>query len=782
MTAASRSFAFDFWEVERVAPPKQHTPESVTTDREFRTPTPSNPERSEPEGGSFDAVIVWRTVRKHWATALAAALLISASVAFYTLGQTKIYESTAVLHFDPNPPRPLGGKVEAVVELGSGPVWDTREYMETQYQIIQSMKVSQSVVAELGLQRDAAFIYNLPKEAPIPKMAQLSEEQAAEVLKARLKVEPVKGSRLAVVRLQDANPERAQRVLAAVADTYVRQNIETAVEATVSANGWLNEQMNKLKGDLETSEMALHDYKKNNNLLSAAFDDRSNMLREQMGQLNQLLTAVRAKGKEAQARRDQVAKIKLDDPSEMPAFELLQSPLLQQLRGQYNEAKRQKEALLGGGKGPEYDEVKATDRRIAEARRGILAEVKNIQGALDRDLASVRQQEGGLAGLFEQSKKEALELNLLEIEYNRLRRSKENNEKLYSLLLERTKESDLARMLNVNNVRVLDRPRMPRGPVRPNVPLNIGVGILMGLLIGIGTAMARAMMDRTLKTPEDVEQVLGVSFLGLIPELEASKEVPAGPKQKRRNRGGSQGGRELIVHEMPTSGIAEASRSIRTNILFTAPDKPYKVMLVTSAAMGEGKTTVACCIAIAMAQTGKSVVLVDCDLRRPRLHRIFKQTSDVGLTTALVEDNNVDHAAETDIPNLSVYVAGPHPPNPAELLQSERFKTVLKRLMGKYDYVILDSPPVLAVTDAAVLSTLVDGVVMVTRAFQTRKELSQHALRRLTDVGAHVAGVVLNAVNLTKDEYKYSYQYYRRGGYYADERPSRTIAAPPAVS
>ena len=208
-------------------------------------------------------------------------------------------------------------------------------------------------------------------------------------------------------------------------------------------------------------------------------------------------------------------------------------------------------------------------------------------------------------------------------------------------------------------------------------------------------------------------------------------------------------------------------------------------MLITSAAMGEGKTTVACCIAIAMAQTGKRVVIVDCDLRRPRLHRIFQKPSDEGLTAALVaEGHHEEQIEETEVPNLSVFVAGAHPPNPAELLQSERFKTVLKRLTTKFDYVILDSPPVLAVTDAAVLSTLVDGVVMVTRAFQTRKELAQHALRRLTDVGAHVAGVVLNAVNLTKDEYKYSYQYYRRGGYYADDRrpPPADGEQPPAVS
>lgn len=752
----------------------------MTTEREPRAATPAD--RSETEEGGFDALAVWRTVLKYWATALATALVISVSMAFYTLGQTKIYESSSTVQFDPNPPRPLGGKFEAVVEMGAGTVWDTREYYETQYQIIRSMNVSTKVVRELGLNRDAAFIYNVPQGAPVPKMEPVSEEIAAETLVGRLKVEPVKGSRLANIRLQDANPERAARILASVVDTYVAQNIETAIEATGSANDWLNEQMSKLKVDLEKSETVLHDYKKNHDLLAAAFDDKSNMLREQMEQLNKMLTDARAKSKEVQARRDQIAKVKLEDPTEMPATELLESELLRTLRTQYIEAKRDREALLRSGKGPNYDEVKAKEARMEESKIAILAEARNIQRALDRELATVRQHEAGLAGLLDQAKKEGTELNRLEMEFGRLRRDKENNEKLYALLLERTKESGLARMLNVNNVRVLDRPRVPRSPVRPNVPLNIGAGVLLGLLLGVGMAMGRAVLDRTIKTPGDVEQVLGVSFLGLIPELEPSKDAAAKQKVRRRGRAPSPG-RELIVHEMPTSGIAEASRSIRTNILFTAPDKPYKVMLITSAAMGEGKTTVACCIAIAMAQTGKRVVLVDCDLRRPRLHRIFQKPSDVGLTTALVDDAQEDQIEESEVPNLSVYVAGPHPPNPAELLQSERFKTVLKRLTTRFDYVILDSPPVLAVTDAAVLSTLVDGVVMVTRAFQTRKELAQHALRRLTDVGAHVAGVVLNAVNLTKDEYKYSYQYYRRGGYYADEqRPSRIEAAPPAVS
>jgi capsular exopolysaccharide synthesis family protein len=217
------------------------------------------------------------------------------------------------------------------------------------------------------------------------------------------------------------------------------------------------------------------------------------------------------------------------------------------------------------------------------------------------------------------------------------------------------------------------------------------------------------------------------------------------------------------------SGIAEASRSIRTNLLFMAPDKPYRTLLVTSSGPSEGKTTVATCIATAMAQSGKRVLLIDCDLRRPRMHKVFRpRGSDVGpgLTGALLEDAQ-DPVLSTEVPNLSFIPAGAIPPNPSELLQSERFKAFLAKMLARFDQIILDSPPVVAVTDAVILSTVVDGTVMVVRAYKTGKDLAKHGIRLLRDVGANVAGIVLNSVNMQRDEYQYSYHYYRRDAYYS---------------
>lgn len=236
------------------------------------------------------------------------------------------------------------------------------------------------------------------------------------------------------------------------------------------------------------------------------------------------------------------------------------------------------------------------------------------------------------------------------------------------------------------------------------------------------------------------------------------------------------------------SGVAEAARTLRTNLLFMAPDRPFQTLLVTSAGPSEGKTTVACCIAVAMAQAGQRVVLIDCDLRKPRLHRIFGKDARSGVTTALLEESIDDVIKSTEVPNLSVITAGPIPPNPAELLHSERFKQFIEQVQGKFDWVILDSPPVVPVTDGVILSTLVDGTILVVRAFKTTKDLARHALRALLDVGANVAGCVLNSVNLNKSEYKYShYYYYRRDGYYADDTNApasegrRSAPPPPPV-
>lgn len=722
----------------------------------------------DPESGRAADIINLRNLRKFWPTAMATTLVVVLATAFFTLGQKKVYEAEATLMFDPTPPSPLGSSVESVVDMGAGNFWNNQEYYETQYNIIRSRRVALAVVNELGLQDDPSFLQNLPEGQSPEQTDRVAPEAAAELVRSRLEVRPVQDSRLAQLKFRDANPTRAQRILSTLIDTYVEQNLENAVTSTSSATDWLRGQLDTLKKDLESSEMELHQYKKMNDILSVAFDDKSNMLAEEMKHINAELTRVRALQKEAIARRTVLSSVPANDPTLIQANELLRSPLMNTLRSDYESAVRERDALLGSRKGKNHPAVAAAQGRVDAAEKAILKEIQNIQQAANREVAVLSGQAGGLKGMLEEARKQAHELNLLEIEFNRLKRSKENTDKLYSLVLQRTKEADLTQMLRINNVSVVDRPLVPAAAVSPVVPLNMAIGTLLGLLLGVSAAFGRALMDRTVKVPDDVEKELGMTCLGLLPQLGKEFARPNYGKAPKRHRGKvvDDSKPELIVHNEPASSMAEAARSIRTNLLFMSPDNPHKTLVVTSAGPSEGKTTVTCSIAIAMAQAGQRVALIDCDLRRPRIRRIFGLPADEGVTTAMLENRYDNAFFETEVPNLFVMPSGPIPPNPSELLHTDRFKELLAYAQKHFDRVIIDSAPVVAVTDPTILSTLADGTVLVVRAHKTRKELARHAQRSVAAVGGSIIGVVLNAVDFNKSEYKYSYYYYRRQEYY----------------
>jgi capsular exopolysaccharide synthesis family protein len=644
------------------------------------------------------------------------------------------------------------------------------------------------VVSQLNVHKSSAFIENAPPGAKLPQR-NLSVEDAAKLLRARVSVEQLRDSRLAVVRYRDADPGRAQRVLTLLVETYAENNLDDAVNQMNMAADWLGGQVDSLKKQLESSEMALHDYKKQKNILSVSMDDQSNMLRGEMQQLNAALTTVETRRQQIAARRSELLKINPQEPANVPATELLNSSLLQQLRVQYLDAVSERAVLVSSGKGIDHPLVRSADAKIDSARVALMAEVRNVQGAIDHEFNVASQEMGGLRSLLEEAKQRALDLNLLEIEFNRLRRSKDDNEKLYGVVTERSKENDLTRMLRINNIRVADRPQVPKRPVSPNVPLNIASGIAIGLALGLAAAIGREQFDRSIKSPDDVEHELGLTFLGLLPSVEGSQggspTYSSGRKRRRRPQDQAPAGKpELIVHEHPTSGLAEAARALRTNILFMSPDQQFRTLLVTSAAPAEGKTTVACCIAIAMAQAGRRVALLDCDMRRPRVHRVFGKSNDLGVTTALLDFSTIDDVIrDTPIPNLSVITTGPLPPNPAEILHSDTFGKLLRLLSERFDHIVIDSPPVAPVTDAAVLSTRVDATILVVRAFTTSKDLARRAVRSLRDVGIRNVGTVLNAVDLGRRQYGYyEYYYYRREGY-GNESGSETRSddAPPAA-
>ena len=348
---------------------------------------------------------------------------------------------------------------------------------------------------------------------------------------------------------------------------------------------------------------------------------------------------------------------------------------------------------------------------------------------------------------------EILCLNRKAIQYGTLRREAESNREMYNILLKRAKETSLSEGLQTGNIRVVDPAEVPVKPFRPRKKLNILLSSIIGLIGGIGLAFFFEYLDNTIKTPDDVEHYIKLPFLGFVPR---TKEKVADPKTV-----------DLISHEEPRSTISEAYRSIRTAIMFSSSEKPVKSILVTSAGPQEGKTTNVINLAITMAQAGDKVLLVDTDMRRPRIHKTFAYDNSKGLTNYLVGNAEIESVIQhTSMPELSILPCGPIPPNPSELLISDRMKQLIKQVNGQFDKILFDSPPIAAVTDAVILANMADGVVQVIHNGKTNCNVILAGKEKLLGAKAKILGVILNNVDTSRENY---YYYYYHHYYYGED-------------
>ncbi|MCA9582499.1 MAG: polysaccharide biosynthesis tyrosine autokinase, partial [Myxococcales bacterium] len=530
-------------------------------------------------------------------------------------------------------------------------------------------------------------------------------------------------------------------------------------------------QLDAKKTDLEGAELALHQFKKDHDVLSLALEDKQNIVASSLEKYNADLADSRKTQIEVQARLDQLRAALVADPLEAGSSAISSSPTVTTLRNKYREKASEAQALevrYGGA----HPEMLAAKRELDSLRVQIRGEIEVMIRSAEADLREARQTEVGLRREIDKMQDAGHRLNQQEIKYNALERQKANQANLYGMLLERTTTTDLMHLFEVVPVQILDRALKPTSPVSPKVTLNVAAGIMMGLLLGLGMALLVARMDRTIQSFEDVE-ALGVTVLGVLPTIESEDGAARQPrlrlakKKKGKAPPTETSPRDLIVHTRPRSTFAESCRTVRTNLLFKAAQGSLKTLAITSAGPLEGKTTVAVSLAVSIAQSGKRVLLVDTDLRRPRLHRIFGVGTDVGMTSVLVGEATVEDVAKaTEVPGLSLIPCGPVPPNPSELLHGANFDNFLKEASARYDRVVFDSPPLGAVTDAAVIAPQVDGTVVVVRANRTRRDSARGTLRRLTDVGANIFGAVVNDALPNDNRYGYGGYYYYGGHRY----------------
>jgi capsular exopolysaccharide synthesis family protein len=681
-------------------------------------------------------------LRKRWRIITSVLVVSTAAALVFTVRQPKVYEATCSLVIESTTPQVLEN-VKEVIEMAAS----TREFYVTQYRIIRSEEIAQRVIDRLGLDSDP--IYGASAEKSQHPDRQIVIDR---LLKA-VKVIGVRESRIANIQVRDVDPGRAARIANAFADTYMERNLDFKLEGARSAGTWLGEQTVDLRKQLENSEMELYRFRKDRNLLDVDLDDKQGMTRQNLQSLNAKITEVKSRRIEIESIRKLILAAKNDINERESLPEIRDNPVVQRLRENYLDLLKIK-ADLESHYGEKHPKIETIQHQIATVQRDYEKELENVLRAFDKRYQALVETESSLSKWMSHEKQQALELAKLETEYRPLARDAENNNKVYGLINQRHKEINLTGMLKANNVRILDRANPPRLAASPILVLNLGVGVVVGLLFGLLLTFVVESMDNTIKTPEAAEELIGAPLLGVVPMLSQAKQhlIADAPD------------RDLAVFKDPTSLAAEACRSIRTNMLFISAQKEFSLFSVTSPGPQDGKTTVAINLAVTMAQAGGRVLLIDTDMRKPRIHKSFGLKSDKGISSVMAGDLQLkDAICKSEVPNLDVLPCGPTPPNPAELLHTERFRQILAQCRSSYDRVILDSPPIAPVTDPAIIGSVTDGVVLVLRAGHTTREAAQFARRQLTDAGARILGLVINRTDRRGSSYGYGYGY----GYYS---------------
>lgn len=636
------------------------------------------------------------------------------------------------------------------------------DFYETQSRLIQSRTVARAVVRKLELAQHSLFEISPTKREELHLTPDDVELRLADKVRAATKVDLIRNSRLANVSFVSADPQMSAQIANAIADAYIQFNAQAAYSSSEQATESMSRQVETLRGEISEKERQLQEYARQQEIIP--LDDRQNVTTQKLNDLNIAYTKAQTARIEKEAR---YAAFKEFPVESIP--ELMNNELLQTLAANHAELERDYASMSKRFK-PEWPALARLKSEMDKVKSRLEAERtdlhKRMLGDAREQYQAALKEEQALGEALGLQKTEAQEAGLRTIEYNNLKIEIDNRRKTLEAMMKRQSETGATAGMaetRITNVRVVDRAEVPRFPSSPRKLFNFLLSLLGGLGLGVGLAFFFDYMDDSINTAEDLTKAAGIPCLGLIPAHDQSGRRLRVVRGKAANGDESRPEIDLAALRDARSHVSEAFREVRTGVLVSSPGRPPKNLLVTSSQPREGKTATALNLAITLAQLSRKVLLVDADLRRPRLHKALGVGNEAGLSNVLSGGDDV--AALTipaGCPGLFLLPSGPTPPNPAELLDSAEFTALAQRLCadGSYDHVIYDSPPILHVADAAIMAARMDAVILVVQASQTPRDNVARAAEKLRLVKARLLGALLNQVDLTGRGYRASYYTY----------------------
>jgi polysaccharide biosynthesis transport protein len=674
----------------------------------------------------------WRVLMKRRWTVFLVAFLLTAVVGIVSHYMTPVYKATARLEIEPE--TPLLQSVNDVYQRADA----DEAFLQTQIQVVQSENLAWETIGQLGL---APALGTGTGEKLTPEEIEKHKVQLIGAFGRHLKVELLPKTRILSVSFENSNSELAAQVATALAKNYLEYNYRRKYDA-IRRSGWMEQQLNELKTEVEKSHQAVIAYEQQHQIANTS--DKQNVLEQMLADLSRDLTNAQSIQIEKQSLYQQL----LTNRSEMAS--LAHDDLLQKLEEKLADLKQQYTETVAQY-GPNFPRSARLQAQINESQAQIEREQNRVLDRIRNDYKAATEREKLSSTAVAHQKEEVGRLNQLLVQHSMLEREFESNQQLYQSLLQRLKDATVSAGLRSTNIHLVDSALPPGEPVRPRMILNLAVAFWAGMILGVFGAFAQDRLDASIKTIEEAEAMMVTSALGIIPFERSSWLARLLSKERRANQ------LALALTKQPNSSLSEAFRALGTAV--SSPSTVPKILLVTSAHSGEGKTVTALNLAQALAQRKGPVVIVDGDLRKGSVSQALGIRNHKGVSTVLTGEENfpdVLHQYAPD-PNLWVLPSGPVPANPVKLLASERLPILLKVLAARFECVVIDSPPVLAVTDAAILANLADGVLLVTASGLTSRAGLLRTRRILATAGARILGITV--INL--DRHAQGYGNYR---------------------